>query len=573
MIKNIYIVSILFILFLASCSKVQDSETLSNVQNMNQLQVDQDFEWSAGMSGTLYLTFQNPNNVSTELEIINIVDDNDKVIKSARIKDNQAEFALNLPQNSSYYVYFPVTGDKVKINSMGDLEMELGETIVIDPLAKSGADVTTCTSCNTPIENAGGEQPVINSNYKIVHQDQVPGWKTTASDKRIEIWRSGFQGIPAQEGNQFFELNANMVADLYQELCLEPGAVIHWSVWHRGRLGVDVAEVKIGGTIESAEVQEVMSDGNNAWGHYEGSYTVPEDQTITYFVFTSVSSQGSASYGNFLDNFEITCDFDGDGIPDHLDDDPGNPDVAFITNFPTSGKQVVAFEDLWPSTGDFDFNDIVLSNQATIFWDANFKPVKADFIISIDAIGATIHNGIGMMFYDENKQSFGNNVIETVTGDAALDPDVTNGIILSEDVFETISQYYQNNGLGPKAIPDTLNFTINFSSSAAEFIPELFIFRSDDRTYEIHRSEFNATAVMDQSLFNTLDDNGHYKTSSGLPWGLEIILDGHYKNPVEKVDMLLAYPDFQQWAVSGGAENTTWYENPVEENVVDIFAK
>ena len=231
---------------------------------------------------------------------------------------------------------------------------------------------------------------------------------------------------------------------------------------------------------------------------------------------------------------------------------------------------MIAFEDLWPSTGDFDFNDLTMSNQVVINKDANFNLLTADFKVSIDAIGASIHNGIGMMLYDNDGNSFSNNIITSVEGNVTLDSENVNGLILTNDVFDAIDEYYQNNGSGPTKTPDTLSFTITFNSNAEEFIPELYIFRSADRSYEIHRSEFPATSVADLSLFNTIDDNGNYKTGNGLPWGIEIFLDGQYKSPREKVDMTLAYPQFSLWATSGGSENTTWYTTPVEANVMDI---
>jgi len=565
---SIFIFSIIIVF--SSCQKKDSSDDPVLIESMDQLVVDENFNWTSGIKGKLEINFINRFNVSTEKEVINIIDEDANVIKRARIANGTVSFNIDLPLNAQYYVQFPVTGDEVLITSTGTMEIELGPTSTATSGLKSVA-IENCTTCDNPIENAGGELPVINVNYTLKHENDVPGWETTASDNKIEIWTSGFQGVAAQEGQQFFELNANMVADLYQELCLEPGYTIMWSVWHRGRAGVDVAEVKIGETVATAVVQETMSDGNTAWGNYTGSYTVPEGQSTTFFVFTSVSSAGSPSVGNFLDNFEVECDYDGDGIPDDEDDDPGNEEVSFISYFPTSGKQVVAFEDLWPSTGDFDFNDLTMSNQVVINKDEDFDLLSADFKVSIDAIGASIHNGIGMMLYDSDGNSFSENIISSVEGDVTLDSENTNGLILTNDVFEAIDEYYQNNGSGPTKTPDTLRFTITFNSNAEEFIPELYIFRSADRSYEIHRSDFPTTAAADLSLFNTVDDDGHYKTSNGLPWGIEIILDGQYKSPREKVDMVLAYPQFQLWATSSGSENVTWYNSPVDANVLDIL--
>lgn len=565
--------SLLIFTTLFSCTKKLDENTNQDtpVTSLTQLVVADDFNWQSGLTGQLNLTFNNPYKVSTELEIINIVDEQGNVIIRNKILNGKVSFNIELPQNAKYYVQFPVTGDLFEITEIKDMILELGSTASFKSATATNEDIVNCTTCDNPMDNAGAEAPTINSGYTITHQDNVPGWETNAIDQKIEIWSDGFNSVPSQEGNQFFELNANRVADLYQELCLNPGSSIVWSVWHRGRSGVDVAEVKIGASVESAVTLEVMTDGTDAWGHYMGTYTVPEGQETTFFVFSSVSSAGSNSVGNFLDNFEIECDFDGDGIPDSEDDDPGNPNVCYVSYFPNSGKQIVAFEDLWPSQGDFDFNDLTMSNQVMISKGETFDILFADFKVSIDAIGAGIHNGIGMMLYDEEGNPIPNDIIASVSGDVSLDPANTNGLILTDDVYNFISDYYQNNGVGPTNVnPDTLYFRLTFTTGVQDFIPELYIFRSNDRSHEVHRSGFPGTAAADPSFFNTFDDNGNYQTVNGIPWGIEIIMEGDYSSPIEKTEITEAYPQFLPWAQSGGTQNANWYESPVDSKVFDI---
>ncbi len=558
---------------LFSCNNKLEEQTapVNDSTSFDQLSVDKDFQWQSALSGKLNITFNNPHNVSTEHEIIHIIDAHGTVISASKIVNNAASFQVNLPQNARYYLYYPLTGDQLEITEAKNVVMDLGALKSFKDARAVNDNYTTCTSCENPMINSGAEAPVISPGYVITHEDNVPGWETNAADNKIEIWKNGFNGVPAQEGNQFFELNANMVADLYQELCLEPGSNVIWSVWHRGRSGVDVAEVRIGASPETAETMAIMSDGNTEWGYYSGSYQVPEGQTTTYFVFSSVSSAGAASYGNFLDNFEIACDFDGDGTPDDEDDAPTDPEISYISSFPTSGKQIVAFEDLWPSLGDFDFNDLVMSNKVIINKDAAFNIVSAQFKVSIDAIGAGIHNGIGMMIYNEEGEAFPSDIIASVEGDVSLDANNTNGLILSEDVYQTIDEYYQNNGKGPtNSHPDTLYFTLNFEEGVTGFLPELYLFRSNDVAHEVHRSIFPGTVQMNSELFNTMDDNGNFQTENGIPWGIEIILEGHYSSPRERVEISVAYPEFLQWALSGGTENTDWYESPIPSQVLDI---
>jgi len=573
-----YLLFIVFgtLLIFTSCKKDSGETPDPNQKSMMELEVSGDFNWSTGIKGNLIVIFDNPNNVSLNYEYISIINQTGDKLYTTQIKNGQANFNITLPQDGEFYVYYPITGDTKKITTTGEMQMTLGNTLPPGiKSARSNSDVESCTTCDNPIVNGGTEEPVINKNYTIISEDNVPGWLTTASDNKIEIWTSGFQGVTAQEGIQFMEINANRVAALYQELCLEPGSTVKWSVWHRGRAGVDVAEVKIGATVETAQYLATMTDGNTEWGYYTGSYTVPEGQETTVFVFESISAAGgSQSVGNFIDNFQIECDFDGDGTPDDSDDSGDDADASFTSYFPSSGKQVLAFEDLWPSLGDFDFNDVVLSNQVTILKNANQELVSASFKVSIDAIGAGLDNGIGMMIYDENGAPLADDAISELSGDATLDPDNTNGIILTEDVFATTNERYQNNGVGATTdSPDTLYFTISFNAGLTDFTPELYIFRSLERSHEVHRSVFPGTAIMDMSLFNTNDDNGNFKTVNNLPWGMEIITDGHFKVPIERIEIINAYPEFEVWATSGGTQNVRWYNSPDETKVVDIFAK
>ena len=134
--------------------------------------------------------------------------------------------------------------------------------------------------------------------------DDVNGWDTTASDEEIEFW-SADAGTP-YEGNQFIELNANEVAAVYQDIPTTPGKKFHWFVAHRGRSGVDTARVLIGSP--NGELTEIiqMVDDNDKWGTYQGSYLVPDGQTITRFQFEAVSTAtGSKTVGNFLDGFKV----------------------------------------------------------------------------------------------------------------------------------------------------------------------------------------------------------------------------------------------------------------------------
>ncbi|WP_226874810.1 DUF7507 domain-containing protein [Microbispora sitophila] len=155
--------------------------------------------------------------------------------------------------------------------------------------------------------NGGFEKPVVAGTWASFpdasqnNPNAVPGWRTTATDHMIEVW-SPRMNVPAVEGAQFAELNANQVSTLYQDRPTTPGQKLYWRLSHRGRLGSDQMALDIGAPSGPAQ-QGTMSDATDKWGTYHGSYTVPAGQTTTRFAFRSISAAGgNASVGNFLDD-------------------------------------------------------------------------------------------------------------------------------------------------------------------------------------------------------------------------------------------------------------------------------
>ncbi|MEU0568223.1 Ig-like domain-containing protein [Nonomuraea sp. NPDC005983] len=178
----------------------------------------------------------------------------------------------------------------------------------------STATVTVTVTCAyKPVNLINGSfetPPVSVADWNIPDASTNPsvGWHTTASDNKLEFWQGGASGVPAADGRQFAELNANQVSTLYQDVPTVPGTPMTWSLYHRGRLGTDVMRVLIGAPgstvaqIPAGASSPDISDDNTAWGYYTGVYVVPPGQTVTRFAFESVSAAGgSPTAGNFLD--------------------------------------------------------------------------------------------------------------------------------------------------------------------------------------------------------------------------------------------------------------------------------
>ncbi|WP_312505293.1 lectin-like domain-containing protein, partial [Lysinibacillus sp.] len=141
-------------------------------------------------------------------------------------------------------------------------------------------------------------------------ESEVPGWKTSASDKFIQIMKSeylyGGMEINPPNGNQYAELNAEQVSALYQDVETIPGQTIYWRLAHKGGLGVDTMSVQIGSANIDPKslptVKEITTD-KDKWVYYSGTYTVPAEQTTTRFAFNSIEAAGGDQrWGNLLDD-------------------------------------------------------------------------------------------------------------------------------------------------------------------------------------------------------------------------------------------------------------------------------
>jgi len=156
--------------------------------------------------------------------------------------------------------------------------------------------------CNTDFEDLQNSPTVI-----IVDTSLVPCWGTTASDNKIEVWHTGFNGVPSYSGNQFIELNAFFVSTLFQNFTATAGTTLTVGFAHRGRAGVDVMSVEVGPIGGPYTLLGTYTDGNTAWGYYTANYTVPTGLGNNFTLrFNSVSAAGgNQAIGNFLDAISV----------------------------------------------------------------------------------------------------------------------------------------------------------------------------------------------------------------------------------------------------------------------------
>jgi len=212
-------------------------------------------------------------------------------------------------------------------------------------------------------------------------------------------------------------------------------------------------------------------------------------------------------------------DTDGDGILDQDDAYPEDPEVAFEFFTPSKyGKGTIAFEDLWPSKGDYDFNDAALSYQAIAFLNAENLAVGLNFVCNIKANGAGYTNGIGFEIEGLTPAQ-----IESVTGPVLTQNFINvnaNGTEANQDNAVIILADDVDNILTETTI--SIRFTQPISSAdlgVAPFNP--FIIVNKVREKEIHLPYKNITSLGVQSLDFigvNKDSDGNFISDNGFPW-------------------------------------------------------
>lgn len=307
-----------------------------------------------------------------------------------------------------------------------------------------------------------------------------------------------------------------------------------------------------------------------------GTYPTDDDFNDAVFYATATPYEGVDSDDlPLLDTDDE--DRDDDQIPDTRDDYPDDPDKAF-NNFYNGS---LAYEDLWPGKGDYDFNDIVIDYDLNQITNAGNKvtSISGDFVLR--ATGATFENGFGFemniepgkiasvdgLNHTENYINLASNNLESGQENAT--------VIVFDNGLQVLER--PGSGIGvntdPSAdyvTPDTISINIDFSVPVA--ISEIktppyspFIIADKRRGYEIHLPDDEPTSLMNTNLLGEQHDDSDpatdrfFKNETNLPWGIHIAEPFDY--PVEKVQIIDAHLNFATWAQSSGAEFPDWYKD------------
>lgn len=275
-------------------------------------------------------------------------------------------------------------------------------------------------------------------------------------------------------------------------------------------------------------------------------------------------------------------DSDGDGISDETDDFPDDPTRAIKNTYIGS----LAFEDLWPSKGDYDFNDLVLDYEIDHILNGDNQLVSIESDWTIKAVFAGYANGFGITFENLSPSEIANitglhhtenTILQNGNGTESNQDKAT--VIIFDNVFSAVqasgSPYPHTSPV--TKLSNTINFINPISQDLVGFPPySPFIFANGNRSTEIHLPGHFPTDLANSELFGTFADDSNfnlnytYKTANGLPWGIH--LSEPFDFPKEGSAINEAYLNFVIWATSGGSLGNDWYlDLPNYRNSTHIY--
>lgn len=274
-------------------------------------------------------------------------------------------------------------------------------------------------------------------------------------------------------------------------------------------------------------------------------------------------------------------DTDGDGVFDVIDDYPIDPLRAFNNYYPGRNQYgSLAFEDLWPEKGDYDFNDLVISYQINQVTNANNLVVDIISTNSIKAIGAGYKNGFGFQLnvppsavLNVSGYVHTEDIITLNANNTEAGQDKTTIIPFDNtySLFDNVSQGYVNTKEGmPFHQPQNLTTVTTFvtpQTVAAIGLPPYnpFLIINKERGKEVHLPSYPPTSLADPSYFGTFDDDTnlstgkYYKSKTNLPWAMH--LPEEFAYPMEKASIIDTHLVFGTWVQSGGFSYMDWYKD------------
>lgn len=233
---------------------------------------------------------------------------------------------------------------------------------------------------------------------------------------------------------------------------------------------------------------------------------------------------------------------------------PGNPDDSSIA-YSMTYKGILAFEDNWPSKGDYDLNDVVIKYNSVLSFNTKNEVLSTKDTFTALWSGASYSNSF---IYQLNTDKL------NVESSLEVDQDLALATI---PVFVDVKT-----ATGDNTKTSTVNVTNKFKTpvdhevlGGAPYNPFISVFKYTgyDRT-EVHLVNHKPTEKAKKALFHTGEDLSdlnagiYYVSASKYPFAINLS-DAEVYSTEEREAVDKTYPRFVSWAESNGAKDKDWY--------------
>jgi len=249
----------------------------------------------------------------------------------------------------------------------------------------------------------------------------------------------------------------------------------------------------------------------------------------------------------------------------------------------------LAYEDLWPSKGDYDFNDLVVDYDFNISKNNQevVKSITATFVI--EAYGAATHNGFGFTLPTVNPNDVvsvsgydvKNNTVFSIASNGLENGQSEATIIVFDDAYRVMPTATGGTGANTQLAygytePVTIVVTIVLADNAltfselniGSFNPFMIVGTSvngvaGSRGKEVHLANYKPSDLFDTTYFGKSNDDSspakgrYFVTADNLPSAINIA--EKFDWVIEYQNITGAYNQFKNWAQSSGFTYADWY--------------
>lgn len=291
------------------------------------------------------------------------------------------------------------------------------------------------------------------------------------------------------------------------------------------------------------------------------TFGTPRTAVYKYGDWVMISFEDHVDDENFSDIVMTLKSNPVDAITDIVTVDPEDKKITS-----TNLKGVYAFEDMWPSKGDYDMNDVMVRYEYGKTFDTDNLIYAETFTFKVFENIANNNNGLAFRLNSNGSVSS-----TTCSVRKAGEKDFTEATLQYEaaDNVYILTDNVKNNMEGEYRI------TVNYSSPVqkeSEIQP--FIFKNEEggKRWEVHLPKEKPTSKAVTSYFGTYDDaskpaqNIYYVREGSYPFAIYLSgadvedLQKSLQKENERIPIDQLYSGYKNWVESNGTQNKDWYK-------------